>query len=180
MVASGILAKYAEQGLDLSLRQLYYQLIATAYKQLPDEWIDPETGSKNNEKSYKKIGDLINNARLAGLLDWDMLTDRGRVVDRVGTWDDPVDRLEWAAKTHRLDKWADQPNLVWVMIEKQALEGVMVPVCRSLEVPFIANKDTQARPPCMRSGANYIFTAEMTVRIFTCYILEIMTHPGWT
>jgi hypothetical protein len=139
-VAAGILSKYADQGLDLSLRQLYYQLVATAYNQLPAEWIDPSTGSKNNEKSYKKIGDLINNARLAGLLDWDMLTDRGRTPDRLGMWDDPVDRLEWAAKTHRLDKWVDQPNYVWVMIEKQALEGVMIPVCRSLEIPFIANK----------------------------------------
>ena len=139
-LAEKILVNYAAQGLDLSLRQLYYQLIATAYDQLPDSWKDPKTGSKNNDSSYKKVGDLINNGRLAGLIDWDMLTDRGRVVDRLGMWDDPVDRLQWAAKTHRLDKWLDQPNLVWVMIEKQALEGVMIPVCRSVEVPFIANK----------------------------------------
>ena len=139
-ITERILTNYSAQGLDLSLRQLYYQLIATAYAELPDEWIDPETGSKNNEKSYKKIVDLVTNGRLAGLLDWDMLTDRGRSPDRLAMWDSPVDRLEAAARTHRLDKWQDQPNLVWAMIEKQALEGVMIPICRQLEIPFIANK----------------------------------------
>lgn len=137
---NAILSKYERQNLDLSLRQLYYQLVATAYDELPDEWIDPETGSKNNTGSYKKIGDLVNNGRLAGVLDWSMLKDRGRSVDRLPTWDNPVDRLEWAAKTHRLDKWQFQPMAPWVMIEKQALEGVMIPICRKLEIPFIANK----------------------------------------
>lgn len=139
-VINRILSNYERQNLDLSLRQLYYQLIATAYDELPDEWIDPATGSKNNTASYKKVGDLVNNGRLAGLLDWGLLKDRGREVDRLPMWNDAIDRLEWAAKTHRLDKWADQPIALWVMIEKQALEGVMIPTCRRLEVPFIANK----------------------------------------
>lgn len=139
-IINRILPVYERQGLDLSLRQLYYQLIATAYDELPDEWIDPDTGSKNNEKSYKKVGDLVNNGRLAGLLDWGLLKDRGREVDRLPMWENPIDRLEWAAKTHRLDKWQYQPVALWVMIEKQALEGVMIPICRRLEVPFIANK----------------------------------------
>jgi hypothetical protein len=140
IVVEGILKRYQKQGLDLSLRQLYYQLVATAYDELPESWADPSTGSKNNEASYKKVGDLITNGRLAGLLDWDVLKDRGRSVDRLGMWDDPIDLLNWAAKTYRVDKWLEQPNLVWVMVEKQALEGVMVPICRQLEVPFIANK----------------------------------------
>lgn len=139
-IINNILNEYKEQNLDLSLRQLYYQLISTAYDKLPDEWRDPKSKSKNNEKSYKKVGDLTNNGRLAGLLDWNMLKDRGRNPNRLPMWDDPVDRLRYAAITHRLDKWEDQPRLVWVMIEKEALEGVMIPICRQLEVPCIANK----------------------------------------
>lgn len=75
-VAEKILAEYGRQGLDLSLRQLYYQFISTAYDELPDSWIDPKTGSKNNDKSYDKLGSLVNDGRLAGVLDWSMLKDR--------------------------------------------------------------------------------------------------------
>lgn len=139
-VAERILSEYGRQGLDLSLRQLYYQFVSTAYDEMPDSWIDPKTKSKNNDKSYDKLGTLISNGRDAGLIDWDMIQDRGRRVNRLAMWDDPVDRLEWAAKTHRLNKWMDQPRIVWAMIEKEALEGVFLQICHQLEIPLIANK----------------------------------------
>ncbi len=34
----------------------------------PSSWADPKTGSVNNERSYKKLGSIINDARLAGLV----------------------------------------------------------------------------------------------------------------
>jgi hypothetical protein len=40
----------------------------------------------------------------------------------------------------QVDKWADQDWHVEVMVEKQALEGVLIPVCERLDVPFSANK----------------------------------------
>lgn len=169
-VINAILSDYDAQSLDLSLRQLYYQLIATAYDKLPDDWIDPKTGSKNNIKSYKKVGDLVNDGRLAGYIDWDLLKDRGREVDRLPMWDDPVDRLEWAAKTHRLNKWRDQATALWVMIEKQALEGVMIPICRRLEVPFIANKGYSSASSMYEIGREMLWHRRNGQEIHVLYL----------
>ena len=80
----GILGEYAALGYDLSLRQLYYQLVARDL--LPDSWIDPKTGSKNNLKSYKKLVGLVGNGRLAGLIPWDMIVDRKREAPSTSTW----------------------------------------------------------------------------------------------
>lgn len=63
--ANDILVEYARQGYRLSLRQLYYQLVARDY-------------IENTVKSYKRIGSLVSDARLAGMLDWDMIEDRNR------------------------------------------------------------------------------------------------------
>ena len=52
-----IIDTYTAQGYSLTLRQLYYQLVARD--------IIP-----NNQRSYKNIGVLINDSRLAGLIDW--------------------------------------------------------------------------------------------------------------
>lgn len=57
--ANGILNEYRQMGYRLSLRQLYYQLVARDY-------------IENSVKSYKRVGNLISDARLAGLLDWGM------------------------------------------------------------------------------------------------------------
>ncbi len=63
--AEAICRQYAAQGYDLTLRQLHYQFVASG-------WI------ANNLKSYKRLGEIINKARLAGLLDWDYIVDRTR------------------------------------------------------------------------------------------------------
>ncbi|MBN1535219.1 MAG: hypothetical protein JW908_00700 [Anaerolineales bacterium] len=124
---NSILAEYAAEGYDLSLRQLYYQLVARGY-------------IENSERSYKRTGDLLNNARLAGLVDWNMITDRGRHTVFSTHWDNPAEIVEAAADQFAIDKWENQDYHVEVMVEKQALEGVLIPVCRELDIRFTANK----------------------------------------
>jgi hypothetical protein len=126
-IINDILGEYERQGYDLSLRQLYYQLVARGY-------------IENSERSYKKIGDLVSDARLAGLINWDMIKDRGRVRITPSHWSSPAEIMEAAARSFRIDKWENQPNWVVVLVEKQALEGVLIPVCQSLDLPFMANK----------------------------------------
>lgn len=124
---NSILDEYAAQGYDLSLRQLYYQLVARGM-------------IENSIQSYKRVGGLVSDARLAGLVDWNMISDRGRVRVTPPHWDTPADILRSAAYSFRIDKWEDQDCYVMAMVEKQALEGVLIPVCRTLDIPFIANK----------------------------------------
>ncbi len=67
--ANGIIADYAAQGYDLTLRQLYYQFVSRDL--IP-----------NRQSEYKRLGDIINDARLAGLVDWEAL-GRGGGTRRV-------------------------------------------------------------------------------------------------
>ena len=116
---------YAQQGYSLSLRQLYYQLVARGY--IP-----------NKQTEYKRLGDVIGNARLAGLIDWRHLEDRGRAIVEQNHWETPQSILNAVADQYRQDKWRGQPRRVFVMVEKAALEGVFEPVCRGLDVPLFA------------------------------------------
>lgn len=122
-----IMQDYERQGYKLSLRQLYYQLVARDY-------------IENSVKSYKRIGDLVSNARLAGLLDWAMIEDRGRETYANSHWKNPGSILYSAAYSFRLDRWVGQRNYVEVFVEKDALSGVLLPVCQELDVKFTANK----------------------------------------
>ena len=126
-LAIDIMDDYEAQGYKLSLRQLYYQLVA-------------RNAIVNDEKNYKRIGDIIGDARMAGLIDWDMIEDRGRECVVPPHWESPGQIVEACASAYAIDKWADQPVYCEVMVEKQALEGVLEPVCRRLDIPFTANK----------------------------------------
>jgi hypothetical protein len=122
-----ILEEYRQQNFRLSLRQLYYQLVARDY--IP-----------NNQRSYKNIGNLISNARQAGLIDWEMIEDRGRETTIQNHWDNPAQIVDAAAQQFRIDRWKDQPYHIEVMVEKDALSGVLEPICRQLDIGITANK----------------------------------------
>lgn len=123
--ANRIIEEYAAQGFDLTLRQLYYQFVARDL--IP-----------NQPKEYKRLGDVINDGRLAGLIDWDAIVDRTRMLRSVSHWNDPSAIVHGASEQFRVDKWAAQPYRVEVWIEKDALVGVISGVCRDLDVPYFS------------------------------------------
>lgn len=137
--ANGILNEYRNMGYRLSLRQLYYQLVARDY-------------IENSIKSYKRIGNLVSDARLAGLLDWNMIEDRGRETVIPTAWTSPAQIVRAAAQQFRVDRWRGQPCHVEVMVEKDALSGILEPVCRDLHVRFTANKGYSSSSAMYEAG----------------------------
>lgn len=154
---NAILAEYAAQGYDLSLRQLYYQLVS-------------KNVIENTERSYKNVGNLVSDARLAGYIDWDIIKDRGREMVENPHWDNPANFIEVVAPQYRFDLWADQPNYVEVMVEKQALEGVLIPVCRSLDVPFTANKGYSSSSALYEASKRFLRRAQDDKELYVIYL----------
>lgn len=120
---NGVIADYAAQGYSLTLRQVYYQMVARA--------IIP-----NNERSYKNLGSLINDARLAGLIDWNAIEDRTRNLQSRSHWRNPGSIIQSAAYSYHLDYWEGQSCYVEVWVEKDALVGIVGQVCHELDVNY--------------------------------------------
>jgi hypothetical protein len=123
--AETICRDYARQGFDLTLRQLYYQFVARGY-------------IANKQTEYKRLGSIINDARLAGLLDWNYIVDRTRNLRGLSHWDDPESVIRSAAYGYRTERWDDQPNRVEVWVEKDALVGVIAGVCERNDVNYFS------------------------------------------
>ncbi len=123
--ANSIIKEYQKAGFDLTLRQLYYQFVARDL--IP-----------NTLREYKKLGDVINNARLAGLVSWSAIVDRTRNLQKNSHWNGPADIVDTCARSFQIDKWADQKHRVEVWVEKDALIGVVEQACRPLDVSFFS------------------------------------------
>jgi pentatricopeptide repeat protein len=120
-----IVASYMKQGFVLTVRQLYYQLVS-------------QNVIPNTERSYKNTTSIVNDARLAGLMDWDAIEDRTRSFVRRSRWDSGRDIIDACAHSFHMDMWANQGTRVYVIIEKEALAGVMEGVCKKWDVPLLA------------------------------------------
>jgi len=118
--ANNIIDEYVGEGFDLTLRQLYYQFVAR----------DLIT---NNQSSYKRIGSIINDARLAGMIDWDSIKDRTREYKDVSHWTSPEEILEVYSEHFKMDTREDQQDYVEVWVEKEALAGIVKKAFRGVK-----------------------------------------------
>lgn len=123
--ANQIIEEYQAQGFDLTLRQLYYQFVSRDL--IP-----------NSQKEYKKLGEVISNARLAGLVSWQAIVDRTRNLQKNAHWNSPSEIVKACVNQYRVDKWAEQGTRVEVWIEKDALIGVIEGICRDLDVSYFS------------------------------------------
>lgn len=125
---------------------------------------------ENSYLSYKRLSDLVSNARLAGLVDWDMIEDRGRETVTPAHWIDPAHIVEVAAQSFAIDKWEHQGCHVEVMVEKQALEGILEPVCRSLDVSLTANKGYSSSSALYEAGKRLARQADDGKQVWVLYL----------
>lgn len=122
---NGMIDSYLAQGFTLSVRQLYYQLVARAV-------------IENTERSYKRIASIINDGRLAGLIDWDAIEDRNRDIQLRTRWESGSQIVKAAANSFHMDMWDNQHFRVFIIVEKAALAGVLQGVCRKYDIPLLA------------------------------------------
>lgn len=117
---------------NLTVRQLYYQLVARGF--IP-----------NSQESYKRLVGILTDARLSGAFPFEWLLDRTREA-RTGrfTGDQTTveSALNSAARELRQapeswlwrDRWLGQRTYVSVWVEKEALAGVFEGPCEELGV----------------------------------------------
>jgi hypothetical protein len=120
-----IVNDYMRQGYVLTVRQLYYQLVARD--------VVP-----NTERSYKRITSLVNDARLGGYIDWDGIEDRTRSFITKNRWENGKQLLNAYGRWYHMDMWEKQENRVFIIVEKEALAGVLEKICDTYDVPLLA------------------------------------------
>lgn len=141
--AEAICVEWNRQGYDLTLRQLYYQMVSRAL--IP-----------NTLQSYKRLGGLIDNARLAGLLDWRYIVDRTRNVYRTDGDDSTPDAaIRTVAEGYKLPRWDSQPNHVEVWVEKEALSGIVAAAAREVAINYFACRGYVSQSEMYASGKRF-------------------------
>lgn len=116
-----VLATYSDS-LPLTGRQIFYRLVATK-------------GFQKTEQAYKRLLNLLNRARRAGLVPMDHIRDDGAIAAGLGRFESPAQFLaachDWAS-TFELDLLQFQPQHVEVICEA----GGMVPQLERVARPY--------------------------------------------
>ena len=104
-------------GMQLTLRQMFYRLVARGH-------------IENTAKTYKNLGNVINDGRMAGLIDWSAFEDRTR--DYQGgdnVYLSPAEKIRSQAEYFSIGRWFNQPNYLEVWVEKDAQIDIVGRAC---------------------------------------------------
>ena len=124
---NSVAKEYQNKGYVLTLRQMYYQLVARGY-------------IENSQRSYKNVGKTISDGRTAGLIDWDIIIDRLRGIREQEHENSPATALLNLSESYRINKWSGQPNYVEVWVEKDALIDVVGRACSAIDTPYTSDR----------------------------------------
>ena len=140
--ANQIIDNLQKQGFKLTLRQLYYQFVS--HDLIP-----------NKQSEYNKLGNIINKARLAGLVDWEAIEDRTRNLERLAHWNSPTEIVEACVRSFRLSRWETQEYRIEVWIEKDALLGVISGICEEFDVPYFSCRGYVSQSEMWRASERF-------------------------
>lgn len=141
--ARAICEEMAAAGYDLTLRQLFYQFVARGW--LP-----------NTQQNYKSLGGIINDARLAGLIDWDHIVDTTRNLRAPNAWGSPSQIIRAVANQYRIDRWVGQPTYVEVWVEKDALSSVISRAANEWDAPWFACRGNVSQSEMRAAGRRLV------------------------
>jgi hypothetical protein len=120
-----VLARYAAQNYTMTLRQVYYQLVAGDV--IP-----------NKTESYDNLGRLVANARRAGLIDWAHMEDRTRNITEYSGYDTTADLVRIMDRYYQQHRWNNQETIIECWVEKEALAGVIEQAAGRYRMPWMA------------------------------------------
>ena len=124
--ANRVIKPMMDDGYIMTLRQLYYIFVK-------NNWLE------NKKENYDRLGYMIDNGRIAGLIDWNAIEDRTRHIQAIRNYLGPVDFLQSVTERFYAENlWRGQEHYVEVWVEKEALAGVIERPCLSLRVPFLS------------------------------------------
>ena len=117
--------------LPLTLRQLYYQLVAAGF-------------IANEHREYAKLSRLLTRARIDGIVPWTAIEDRARATLQSGGWscstDFVQDELERFLTGYRRDLLQSQDIALELWVEKDALSRICHAAAFSYCVPVVVAK----------------------------------------
>jgi len=137
-----IIHVYAERGHSMSVRQIYYQLVQA--NEVP-----------NTVQSYGRIGDIISDGRLAGLISWTAIEDRNRQLMGYRTYNHPNEIIAKAEREYKLDLWQDQEWRPEVWVEKASQEPTVGAIASKLRVDFFSCRGYNSQSEQWKAGRRF-------------------------
>ena len=151
-----IVNEYNKNGYLLTLRQLHYQLVTK-------NWI------VNHDSAYKKLGDILDDCKYAGIIDWNSIEDRGRIPYIPYSINGIDEALQDTIDQYRLNRQSGQPCHVELWTEKDALSGILRRSTEKYHIQLVVNKGYTSSSAIYRAYQRFLIALANDQKVVVLY-----------
>ena len=155
-----IIEDYEKIKYKITVRQVFYQMVARNFL-------------GNTKNNYYAVGKLLRDGRMSGEINWNTIVDRTRSIQMPLEFKSMKELGNFIKDQYRKCRWEDQTHYVMVMVEKEALAGILKRVTDMYHVPLLANKGYPSAS-FLYEAAGWIL--EQKVAYKKCHILYLGDH----
>lgn len=155
-----IIEDYEKIRHQITVRQVFYQMVARNFL-------------GNTKNNYYAVGKLLRYGRMSGEIDWNTIVDRTRSIQMPLEFRGMKELGSFIKNKYRKCRWEDQTHYVMVMVEKEALAGILKRVTDAYHVPLLANKGYPSAS-FLYEAAGWILTQKAAYK--KCHILYLGDH----
>lgn len=123
----GYVRKFAKAENPVTVRQCFYYLVSTNVL-------------KNTEEEYGRLCRFLVRARKAGFIPFEWIEDRSRRALIIPVYSSIQEFIEEMAKGYWKDTWENQPYLIIIILEKEALTSIVWDVASYFNVPVFPTR----------------------------------------
>lgn len=152
-----IVEDYHDKGYPMTLRQLHYQLVKS-------NWI------VNHQTAYKKLGDILDDCRYAGVIDWEAIEDRGRIPQLDYAVDSIAEALQDTIDTYKRRRQQGQTVEVELWTEKDALANILRRITNKYHIRLVVNKGYSSSSAMYRSYRRILEAVSEKRRVHILYL----------
>jgi hypothetical protein len=117
-----VATQLALQEKPLTLRGLMYRAVSAGF--LPS----------TDREHYSRLGRIMTTLREAGVVPFSWIVDNVRATEKPSSWSGLEKFADTVKRAYRKDFWASLPEYVHVIVEKDAIAGVLAPITRKHDV----------------------------------------------
>lgn len=119
--------KFAEAEKPVTIRQIFYHLVSKGIL-------------RNSENEYQNLDNKLVRARKAGFIPFEWIRDRSRNPLIIPLHDSPSEYLQEKIEHYYKDTWKNQPYLVVILLEKEALAEIVWQIASYYNVPVFPTR----------------------------------------
>ena len=140
------IARHEDDGAPKTGRGFFYLALSHGY--INPDMTDTDAAKRSRDAAYDRVTGVLGEFRKSGDIGWGDVLDLTRTLDERTTFESPCEARAALRHQYSEDRWLGQLFYPTLIVEKDTLEPICLPIARTFQMPFASSRGYSSLTLC--------------------------------